>query len=56
MSRYRISYRDYLDAGCPMFDAVIRAYSAEDALARFWDRSDEDREWAVYAVVELPAA
>ena len=56
MNRYRVTYRDYHDAGCPTFDAVIRAYSAEDAIARFWATSDEDREWAVYAVVELPAA
>ena len=56
MKRYRISYRDAYDAGCPVFSTVVRAYSRHDAERKFLESCDGDDEWRIVAVVELPAA
>jgi hypothetical protein len=45
LKRYRIVYRDR-DPASPAFSTIVKAYDAEDAEERWWERS-EDTDWRI---------
>lgn len=52
MSRYRIRYRCALDAGCPVFSTIKRAYSKSHAERLFFDgcSMDGDEDWLIITI------
>lgn len=47
--RYKITYKDESDPGCPVFSYSLWAYNQEHAESRFYDSEDADG-WEIISI------
>jgi len=52
MKRYRVTYTNSIDDGCPNFSCVIRAYDREHLEDKFFSNPD-DLDWKILKVERL---
>lgn len=52
MRRFRLTYRDDCDPGCPVFSCVIKGHDQEDAIIRFTDAPDGEG-WEILSITEI---